>query len=43
MIVGAPAKLHRELTEQDLAAMRVNIDAYVRRGQVFRKGLTRIA
>jgi len=43
LIVGAPAKLRRELTDQDLAAMRVNVDAYVKRGEVFRKGLKRIA
>lgn len=42
LIVGAPAKLHREVTERDLEAMRVNVDAYVQRGQAFKTKLTRI-
>ncbi|MEO8536728.1 MAG: gamma carbonic anhydrase family protein [Betaproteobacteria bacterium] len=42
LIVGAPAKLHRQLTEDDLAAMRTNVAAYVKRGAWFRAELERI-
>ena len=42
LIVGAPAKVHREVTERDLEAMRANVDAYVQRGQAFKTKLTRI-
>jgi carbonic anhydrase/acetyltransferase-like protein (isoleucine patch superfamily) len=43
LIVGAPAKWVREVTQQDLDAMRANIDAYVKRGQAFKTKLERIA
>jgi carbonic anhydrase/acetyltransferase-like protein (isoleucine patch superfamily) len=43
LLVGAPAKVQREVTDRDIDAMRANIDAYVQRGQAFRKGLVRIA
>ncbi len=43
LVIGAPAKVQREITERDVEAMRANIDTYVRRGQAFRKGLVRIA
>jgi len=42
LIVGAPARLLREIGDADIAAMRVNVDAYVRRGQAFKTGLVRI-
>ena len=42
LIVGAPAKVHRTLTDADLAAMRVNVDAYVRRGKAYRTQLASI-
>ena len=42
LIVGAPARLLREIGDADIAAMRVNVDAYVRRGQAFRTELVRI-
>ena len=42
LIVGAPAKLVRELDDAALAAMRHNIDAYVRRGVHYREALKRI-
>ena len=42
LIVGAPAKLHRQLTDEDLAGMRANVDAYVQRGRLFKAALKRI-
>jgi carbonic anhydrase/acetyltransferase-like protein (isoleucine patch superfamily) len=42
LIVGAPARVHRQVTDADLAAMRVNVDAYVQRGAAFRTVLVRI-
>ncbi len=42
LIVGAPAKVHRTLRDEDVAAMRVNVDAYVKRGQWFKDDLKRI-
>ena len=42
LIVGAPARLLREVGDADVAAMRVNVDAYVRRGQAFKADLVRI-
>jgi len=42
LIVGAPAKAHRELTDADLAAMRVNVAAYVARGDWYRTRLHQI-
>ena len=42
LIVGAPAKLVRELDAQAISSMRANIDAYVNRGGHYRKTLKRI-
>ena len=42
LIVGVPARVHRQLTEDDLAGMRVNVDVYVQRGKLFKTTLTRI-
>jgi carbonic anhydrase/acetyltransferase-like protein (isoleucine patch superfamily) len=42
LIVGAPAKLVRELDENALSSMRANIEAYVNRGDHYRKTLKRI-
>jgi carbonic anhydrase/acetyltransferase-like protein (isoleucine patch superfamily) len=41
LIVGAPAKLHRLLTDADLAALRQNIVEYVQRRDRYRAGLRR--
>ena len=43
LIIGAPAKVHRQVTESDIASMRHNIEAYVHRGRDFKKGLVQIA
>ncbi len=42
LIVGAPARVQRQVTDADLAAMRAGAESYVRRGQAFRTTLTRI-
>jgi carbonic anhydrase/acetyltransferase-like protein (isoleucine patch superfamily) len=42
LIVGAPARLLRRVTDDDLAAMRANVDAYVARGAAFKRRLTRV-
>jgi carbonic anhydrase/acetyltransferase-like protein (isoleucine patch superfamily) len=42
LIVGVPAKALRTLRDEELAAMRVNVDAYVKRGDWFRNELQRI-
>ena len=42
LIVGAPATVRRALTDDELAAMRVNVDAYVNRGAWFRRELQQI-
>jgi carbonic anhydrase/acetyltransferase-like protein (isoleucine patch superfamily) len=42
LIVGAPAKVVREVTPRDLDAMRANIDAYVQRGRAYRVQLERV-
>lgn len=42
LILGAPAKLVRELTDEDLARMRDGADFYVKRGQVYRRDLVRV-
>jgi carbonic anhydrase/acetyltransferase-like protein (isoleucine patch superfamily) len=42
LIVGAPARVHRAVTDADLASMRVNVDAYVQRGEAFKTKLSRI-
>ncbi len=42
LIIGAPAKVARELGENDLLRMKGSSDSYVRRGQQFKEGLVRI-
>ena len=42
LILGAPAKVLRPLTDQDLAALRENIRAYVQRGEHYRNSLKRL-
>ena len=42
LILGAPAKAVRELTDQDLLTLRDNIRAYVRRGEHYRDNLKRL-
>ncbi len=42
LIVGAPARLVRELREEELAALGRNVDAYVARGDDYRIRLKRI-
>ena len=42
LIVGAPAKFVRELDENALASMRHNVEAYVNRGDHYRKNLKRV-
>lgn len=43
LIVGAPAKLIRELDDAALQTLRGNVDTYVRRGEHYRRALKRIA
>jgi carbonic anhydrase/acetyltransferase-like protein (isoleucine patch superfamily) len=42
LILGAPAKVHRQLTDADVAELRRNIDGYVQRGKAYRTELERI-
>ena len=42
LIVGAPAKLRRPLTDADLAAIRDGVDAYVQRARTYKANLDRI-
>ncbi len=42
LIVGVPAKVLRTLRDDELAAMRVNVDAYVKRGDWYRSDLKQI-
>jgi carbonic anhydrase/acetyltransferase-like protein (isoleucine patch superfamily) len=42
LIVGAPAKLVRELDEKALSSMRTNVEAYVNRGDHYRRTLKRV-
>jgi carbonic anhydrase/acetyltransferase-like protein (isoleucine patch superfamily) len=42
LVVGAPAKLLRTMTDEDVASLRWNIDAYVQRGAWYRNELQRI-
>jgi len=42
LIVGAPATLRRQLTDEDIAGMRANVDAYVLRGKSFKTMLRRM-
>ncbi len=39
LVVGAPAKVLRTLRDDELAAMRMNVDAYVKRGDWYRNDL----
>ncbi len=43
LIVGVPAKAIRELSDNDLAAMRNNIAAYIARGANYKAQLKRLA
>jgi carbonic anhydrase/acetyltransferase-like protein (isoleucine patch superfamily) len=42
LILGAPAKVVRELGEADLLRMKLSSESYVRRGQMFKDQLVRI-
>ncbi len=42
LILGAPAKVVRELTDEHLARMREGADDYVMRGGIYRRDLVRI-
>ncbi|MDE2430135.1 MAG: gamma carbonic anhydrase family protein [Burkholderiales bacterium] len=43
LIIGSPAKVARQLTEQDMAGMRRNTETYAQRAQVYKTQLKRIA
>ena len=42
LILGAPAKVVRELTDQDIAMMRANTEDYVKRKDLYKTQLKRI-
>lgn len=42
LIVGAPAKVVRQLTAQDVARLAGSADSYVKRGQLFKSQLKKI-
>ncbi|MEN3364992.1 MAG: hypothetical protein V7606_2266 [Burkholderiales bacterium] len=42
LIIGAPAKVARTLSEEDIARLRGNADNYVKRGQFYKQNLKRI-
>ena len=42
LLLGAPAKVVRELTEQDLAMLKHAADSYARRAAIYRESLARI-
>jgi carbonic anhydrase/acetyltransferase-like protein (isoleucine patch superfamily) len=42
MIIGAPGKVARELTDEDIARIRKGVEGYVARQQQFKKDLKRI-
>ena len=42
LVVGAPARLIRELTDEDIEGLKRNVDAYVARGRDYRARLKRI-
>jgi len=42
LIVGAPARVVRELTDDDVASLLDAADVYVKRGQLFKTELQRI-
>lgn len=39
LIIGSPAKVARQLTEQEVAGLLASAQTYVKRAQVFREGL----
>ena len=43
LILGSPARMLRELTDADIAAMRANAADYVKRQEMYKKELERIA
>jgi len=43
LIIGAPAKAMRELTDADLVSLRRAADVYIERGKAFKAGLERIS
>ena len=42
LILGAPARVARQLTDEDVATLRSNAESYVRRRELFKKALKRI-
>lgn len=42
LVLGAPAKVLRQLTDEDLATLRANAASYVRRRELFMNALKRI-
>ncbi|WP_296558267.1 gamma carbonic anhydrase family protein [Pigmentiphaga sp.] len=42
LILGAPAKVVRQLTDEDIARIRAGVESYVKRQQLFKKDLKRI-
>ncbi|WP_041680773.1 gamma carbonic anhydrase family protein [Cupriavidus necator] len=42
LIIGTPAKVVRELTDEEVANLRANAEDYVRRAGLYKKSLTRI-
>jgi len=42
LILGAPAKVHRQLTDADIAQLGKNVDGYVQRGKLHRSQLERV-
>jgi carbonic anhydrase/acetyltransferase-like protein (isoleucine patch superfamily) len=43
LILGVPAKAVRPLTDEDIAGMRSNTEAYVKRGSIYKARLRRIS
>jgi len=43
LLVGAPAKVVRELSDQDVAAFQRGVQSYIERAKLFRSKLVRIA
>jgi len=42
LILGAPARVVRQLANEELATLRSNAESYVRRRELFRKSLNRV-
>lgn len=42
LILGAPAKVVRQLTDEDIARIRAGVESYVKRQQLFKKDLKRV-